>query len=73
MSRPVRPRCFLLIRDHDIDGIHGTGRVAEGVVWTDGTACIHWMGPKPSWQQFRTLGDAVALTGSTNTRTEWLD
>lgn len=73
MSQPARPRCFTLHRDHDIDGIHGTGRVAEGVVWTDGTVSVHWMGAKPSWVHHRTLGDAATVQGPTNTRLEWLD
>ena len=73
MSQPLRPRRFLLRRDHDIDGIHGVGVVAEGVAWTDGTVSLHWLGPKPSWQQWRRLADAVALTGPTNTRVEWID
>lgn len=73
MSKPIRPRVFLLHRDHDIDGLHGTGRVAEGCVWTDGTVSLHWFGAKPSWQQFRVLADAVATQGPTNTRIEWLD
>jgi hypothetical protein len=73
VSQPARPRCFYLTRAYDIDGIHGTGRVAEGTVWTDGTVSVHWLGPKPSWAQWRTLGDAVTLQGSTNTRLEWID
>lgn len=73
MSKPIRPRVFYLHRDHDIDGLHGTGRVAEGTVWTDGTVSVHWLGSKPSWQQWRTVADAVAVQGPTNTRVEWLD
>lgn len=73
MSQPARPRCFTLHRDYDIDGIHGTGRVAEGVVWTDGTVSVHWFGPKPRWEQWRTLGDALGVCVGGNTRCDWID
>lgn len=39
-------RRFLLVRDRDDNGISGTGTVAEGVEWSDGTAVIRWtVGP----------------------------
>jgi len=34
---------FRLVRDKDISGVSGTGIVAEGVEFGDGTAVIHWV------------------------------
>ncbi|MEV0802234.1 hypothetical protein AB0I34_31365 [Kribbella sp. NPDC050281] len=42
------PRCFQLVRHIDVSGISGTGVVAEGVEWSDGTAALHWGGRYPT-------------------------
>ena len=34
---------FFLERHEDISGVSGTGIVAEGIMFTDGTAVIHWI------------------------------
>lgn len=39
-----RPRFFELHRDTDVSGVSGTGRVAEGAIFSDGAAVIHWTG-----------------------------
>jgi hypothetical protein len=41
-------RRFHLQRDHDVTGVSGTGVVAEGVLWPDGTASVRWLGERPS-------------------------
>jgi len=38
------PRTFALVRHHDPSGISGTGEVAEGVVWSDGSVSLRWHG-----------------------------
>lgn len=43
-----QPRRFHLQRSHDVTGVSGTGRVADGVLWTDGTASVRWAGERPS-------------------------
>ena len=35
-------RRFHLERDEDASGVSGTGRVAEGVVFSDGTTILRW-------------------------------
>lgn len=35
-------RTFVLVRDHDVTGISGTGPVADGVVFPDGTTVMRW-------------------------------
>jgi len=39
----VAPRVFHLERDEDDSGISGTGTVAEGVEFSDGTSVIRWI------------------------------
>jgi len=36
-------RTFHLQRDEDITGLSGTGRVAEGVEFSDGTVAMRWL------------------------------
>lgn len=38
----IHPRRFTLVRDHDPTGATGTGHVADGVQWPDGTATVRW-------------------------------
>lgn len=35
---------FVLVRDQDVSGVSGTGVVANGILWPDGQAAIHWTG-----------------------------
>lgn len=46
--RAVMPRRFALLRHHDVSGVSGTGLVADGVLWPDGTASVRWRGEHPS-------------------------
>lgn len=41
-------RRFTLHRDVDVTGVSGTGTVADGVMWPDGTASVRWRGDHPS-------------------------
>lgn len=43
-----QPRRFHLQRDTDITGVSGTGHVADGVLWPDGSVSIRWRGDRPS-------------------------
>lgn len=36
-------RTFRIVRDVDVSGISGTGVVAEGVEFTDGTVVVRWL------------------------------
>jgi len=38
----------VLQRDADATGVSGTGIVAEGVEFSDGVVCLHWIGAWPS-------------------------
>jgi hypothetical protein len=41
-------RMFQLHRSTDVTGVSGTGIVAEGVEFTDGTVCLRWVGKYPT-------------------------
>lgn len=42
-------RCFTLHRVEDETGVSGTGVVAWGVEWPDGSASMRWIGETPSF------------------------
>lgn len=42
------PMHFRLIRDNDVSGVSGTGHVADGVIFSDGHAAVHWLGRWPT-------------------------
>lgn len=36
-------RTFVLVRDEDVTGISGTGRVAEGIEFSNGKVAVQWI------------------------------
>jgi hypothetical protein len=68
------PRLFRLQRDRDVSGVSGTGHVADGVRWPDGTVTIRWRGDRPSTVHWDQLADAEAVHGHQGaTRIVWAD
>lgn len=68
------PSRFQLHRDIDVSGVTGTGTVADGVTWPDGTVSIRWRGPRPSTVSWGNLDDPEAIHGHGGaTRFVWLD
>jgi len=67
-------RSFVLHRIEDISGVSGTGVVAEGVQFTDGTVVLRWLGERPSTVNWNSIEDAMKIHGH-NGATEfvWLD
>lgn len=49
-------RAFYLERTHDVSGVSGTGRVAEGVVFSDGSAVLRWLSDWPTSVVFHDRG-----------------
>jgi hypothetical protein len=41
-------KCYELIRDEDVTGVSGTGKVAEIVEFSDGVVCLRWLTEWPS-------------------------
>lgn len=67
-------RRFELHRDRDASGVSGTGVVADGVEWPDGSVSIRWRGERPSVVFWATVADAEAVHGHGGlTRFVWLD
>ncbi|WP_369214416.1 hypothetical protein [Streptomyces flavofungini] len=67
-------RRFHLQRDHDVTGMSGTGRVADGILWPDGTVSVRWAGDRPSTVFWERLEDAAHVHGyGGHTRIVWDD
>jgi hypothetical protein len=47
-TEPDFGRPFVLVRDTDISGVSGVGVVADGTLFPDGHAVIHWRGNWPT-------------------------
>jgi hypothetical protein len=56
-------RRFILVREVDVTGVSGTGKVAEGVVFADGTVAIRWLGDTPSTVVWASLDHAMRVHG----------
>jgi hypothetical protein len=39
------PKTFSMIRGSDESGVSGTGKVLEGVLFSDGTVVVRWLTP----------------------------
>jgi hypothetical protein len=57
------PRLFHLQRSADVTGVSGTGRVADGVLWPDGTVTVRWCGNMPSTAMWGSLDHARTVHG----------
>jgi hypothetical protein len=67
-------RRFYLDRQVDVTGASGTGRVADGVLWPDGTASVRWRGEHQStvhWDEFASAERIHGHGGAT--RIVWID
>lgn len=77
------PKRFLLVRDRDFSGLSGTGTVAEGVMFGDGTVAMRWRetegetfdrGVRATTVIFPNVRAVEALHGHGGaTRVEWID
>lgn len=67
-------RRFYLDRREDETGISGTGRVAEGIQFSDGTCVLCWMSGVSSTSVYRSISDVVTVHGHEGkTVVVWLD
>lgn len=68
------PRRFRLVRNQDESGVSGTGVVAHGVVFPDGTVAMRWATYHPSTALYGDLADVEAIHGhGGSTVLEFLD
>lgn len=71
-EQPMFARPFVLQRDHDVSGVSGTGTVADGVQFPDGSVAIRWRGARPSTVVWASLADALHVHGHSGaTRVVW--
>lgn len=65
---------FNLIRFHDATGISGTGVVAQGVRFDDGTVALRWLTVTRSTAIYASMVDLVQIHGHDGaTKVEYLD
>jgi hypothetical protein len=70
----VRPRTFELVRYHDLSGVSGTGVVAEGCVFTDGSVALRWRGTNPATAVWPDVESVLAVHGHQGaTEVRWLE
>lgn len=63
-----------LNRKRDVSGVSGTGIVAYGVVWPDGSVTLRWDTQVRSTVMYDSLEDVQTITGhGGNTVIEWVD
>lgn len=55
------PRFFTLHRQDDETGVSGTGVVAWGVEWPDGSVSLRWLGATPSFVNYEGMPDDSEL------------
>jgi hypothetical protein len=65
----------MLVRETDVTGVSGTGAVADGVRWPDGSVTVRWRGEWPTVQHHDRGQDSVDhIHGHGGaTRVVWLD
>lgn len=54
---------FVLQRDEDETGVSGTGVVAEGFIFSDGTVALRWRGRVRSTVIYASIADVAAIHG----------
>ena len=56
-------RLFHLMRQEDQSGISGSGIVAEGAVFTDGTVAVKWLTKTSSLNIYQSVDDVIEIHG----------
>ena len=70
----VRPRTFELVRYRDPSGVSGTGVVAEGCEFTDGSVALRWRGDNPATAVWPDLDSVLAVHGHQGaTEVRWIE
>ncbi len=63
MYTPSDPRRFYLLRREDPTEVSGTGRVADGIQWADGTCTMRWRTHINSTSIYDSVSDVEAIHG----------
>lgn len=59
----AKTELFFLRRDVDVTGVSGSGVVAEGVIFTDGTVAMRWRTGTTSTAIYDGIADVVSIHG----------
>lgn len=70
---PDPARIFRLLRRQDQHGVSGTGFVAEGIEFSDGTVATRWTSATPCTQVWASLADMLAVHGHEGTQVVWVE
>lgn len=62
-TQPKAPRVFFLVRLADETGVSGTGIVADGVQFQDGSCALCWATEHTSVAVYRSIDDVQAIHG----------
>lgn len=60
-------RAFHLYRTKDLTGVSGTGRVAEGVIFSNGWVAMTWLSEQPSISFYTSIDQVEAIHGHNGT------
>ena len=70
----VGPRTFELVRYRDPSGVSGTGVVAEGCEFSDGSVALRWRGDNPATAVWPNLTAVLAVHGHQGaTEVRWIE
>jgi len=74
MKTPDNMRRFYLKRLEDESGVSGTGRIAEGVEFSDGNCAIHWLTHTACTGVYNNMKQLLLIHGhGGKTIVEWKD
>jgi hypothetical protein len=74
VQQVVRPRTFELVRYQDPSGVSGTGVVAEGCEFTDGSVALRWRGENAATAVWQSVDAILAVHGHQGaTEIRWID
>ncbi|MEV5963491.1 hypothetical protein AB0L70_17100 [Kribbella sp. NPDC051952] len=70
----MRPRTFELVRYRDPSGVSGTGVVAEGCEFSDGSVALRWRGDNPATAVWPNVDSVLAVHGHQGaTEVRWIE
>jgi len=70
----VEPRRFRLLRIYDPVGVSGTGIVAYGVEWMDGTCVLRWTSNLASTAVYNSIQDVQSIHSHSGwSAIDWID
>lgn len=74
IEQDLSPRRFVLNRVEDATGTSGTGIVAEGIEFSDGSVALRWRSSVKSTAVYETIKAVAAIHGhGGRTQVLWLD